>query len=59
MGKRIISVEISDELKEALRVIAFKKKLTVSAVIRDTLEAVYAKELKEVKEATKEDINKD
>lgn len=49
MGKRIISVEISDELKEALRVIAFKQKLTVSAVIRNTLEAVYAKELEAVK----------
>ena len=49
MGKRIISVEISDELKEALRVIAFKKKLTVSAVIRETLETVYAKELEAVK----------
>lgn len=54
MGKRIISVEISDELKEALRIIAFKQKLTVSAVIRNTLEAVYVKEL----EAVKADMSK-
>lgn len=38
MAKKIISVEISDELKEALRVEAFNEHLTVSALIRKILE---------------------
>lgn len=36
--KKMISLEISDELKEALRVEAFNRKLTVSALIRSILE---------------------
>lgn len=42
MAKKMISLEISDELKEALRVEAFKQNLTVSKLIRTILE----KELK-------------
>lgn len=38
MGKRIISLEVSDNLKEALRVAAFHQKVTVSALIRQILE---------------------
>lgn len=38
MGKKIISLEISDDLREALRVEAFHKKVTVSALIRQILE---------------------
>ena len=38
MSKKIISLEISDELKEALRTEAYNKKITVSALIRQILE---------------------
>ena len=38
MGKKIISLEISEELKEALRVAAFRESISVSAVIRNILE---------------------
>lgn len=40
--KKMVSLEISGELKEALRVEAFHRACTVSALIRDILE----KELK-------------
>ncbi len=39
MAKKMISLEISDELREALRVEAFKRSLSVSALIRQLLEA--------------------
>lgn len=39
MAKKMISLEISDELREAPRVEAFKRSLSVSALIRDLLEA--------------------
>ena len=39
MGKKMISLEISDELREALRVEAFKRSLSISALIRQLLEA--------------------
>lgn len=35
--KRIISVEISDDLKEALRIEAFNRAITTSALIRQLL----------------------
>ena len=41
-NKKIISLEIPDDLRKALRVEAFNRDVTVSAVIRDIL----AKELK-------------
>lgn len=47
MGKKMISFEISDELREALRRKAFECNKTISAVIRDLLEqAVTVKETK-------------
>lgn len=39
MAKKMISFEIPDELREALRVEAFKRSLSISALIRDLLEA--------------------
>lgn len=41
MTKKIISLEISDELKEILRIAAFKANKTVSALIRDTLQEKF------------------
>lgn len=38
MAKKMISFEISDELREALRVEAFKRSLSISALIRQLLE---------------------
>ena len=38
MAKKMISLEISDELREALRVEAFKRSLSISALIRHLLE---------------------
>ena len=38
MAKKMISLEISDELREALRVEAFKQSLSLSALIRKLLE---------------------
>ena len=38
MPKTMISLEISDELREALRVEAFKRSLSISALIRQLLE---------------------
>jgi plasmid stability protein len=39
MAKKMISLEISDELREALRIEAFKQSLSISALIRKLLEA--------------------
>jgi hypothetical protein len=39
--KKMISLEITEELKEALRVAAFTKAVTVSALIRQTLEKEF------------------
>lgn len=39
MAKKMISLEISDELREALRVEAFKRSLSISALIRLLLES--------------------
>lgn len=38
MAKKMISLEISDELREALRVEAFKRSLSISALMRKLLE---------------------
>ena len=38
MAKKMISLEISDELREALRVEAFKKSMSISAAMRQILE---------------------
>jgi plasmid stability protein len=38
MAKKMISLEISDELREALRVEAFKQSSSISAVMRQILE---------------------
>lgn len=38
MAKKMISLEISDELREALRVEAFNQSLSISALIRKILE---------------------
>lgn len=38
MAKKMISLEITEELKERLRVEAFKRSLSISAAIRQLLE---------------------
>lgn len=38
MAKKMISLEITEELKERLRVEAFKRSLSISATIRQLLE---------------------
>ena len=38
MAKKMISLEISDELREALRVEAFKQSVSISALMRRILE---------------------
>ena len=47
MAKKMISLEISEELKEALRVEAFKRSLSISALIRQLLEQSLASYLTE------------
>ena len=44
MSKKMISLEISDELREALRIEAFKRSVSISAVIRQLLEESLRKE---------------
>lgn len=48
--KKMITLEASEELKEALRLAAFKKKVSVSALIRQILEKSLETELKELGE---------
>lgn len=43
MTKRMISLEITEELREALRVEAFRRSLSISALIRQILEQELAK----------------
>lgn len=38
MAKKMISLEISDELREALRIEAFRRSLSISALMRQLLE---------------------
>ena len=58
MAKKMISLKSSDELKEALRVEAFKKNFTVSKLIRTILEKELNLDTKKDKEV-KEYGNKD
>lgn len=44
MAKKMISLEISDELREALRVEAFKQSISVSALMRHILEEKLLKD---------------
>lgn len=49
MAKKMISLEMPEELKEALRVEAFKRSLSISALIRQLLiEALDLSQLKEL-----------
>jgi len=45
MSKKMISLEISDELREALRIKAFNEHLSISKLIRNILEEKFATEL--------------
>lgn len=56
MSKRMISLEISDELREALRLLAFEKRTTLSGLIRAVLEQVVKKSDTEYSEQTEENV---
>ena len=47
MAKKMISLEISDELREALRIEAFKQSLSISALMRQILEDKLLKVINE------------
>ena len=49
-NKKIISLEIPEDLRKALRVEAFNRDITVSALIRDIL-------AKELKVGSRKDVN--
>lgn len=49
-NKKIISLEISSTLKEALRIQAFNKEVTVSALIRQILEEQLKDTIEECKQ---------
>ena len=49
-NKKIISLEIPEDLRKALRVEAFNRDVTVSALIRDIL-------IKELKVSSRKDVN--
>ena len=49
-NKKIISLEIPEDLRKALRVEAFNRDVTVSALIRDIL-------VKELKISSRKDMN--
>ena len=49
-NKKIISLEIPEDLRKALRVEAFNRDVTVSALIRDIL-------AKELKVSSRKDLN--
>ena len=53
MAKKMISLEISDELREALRIEAFKKSTSISAVMRQILEEKLLKDSDEESEECK------
>lgn len=48
MAKKMISLEISDELREALRIEAFKNNVNISALIRKILEEQLRDTLNEI-----------
>jgi len=47
MSKKMISLEVSTEMKEALRVEAFNRSLSISALIRQILEQELSKKEKQ------------
>jgi len=47
MAKKMISLEIPDELREALRVEAFKRSTSISALIRQLLSEALEPEIGE------------
>ena len=49
-NKKIISLEIPEDLRKALRVEVFNRDVTVSALIRDIL-------IKELKVSSRKDVN--
>ena len=49
-NKKIISLEIPEDLRKALRVEAFNRDVTISALIRDIL-------AKELKVSSRKDVN--
>ena len=54
MDKKVmISLEISETLKEAIRIKSFNERLSVSKCIRKLLEEALADEIKEISENTK------
>jgi predicted nucleic acid-binding protein len=57
MAKKMISLEISDELREALRVEAFKNSINISALIRKILEESLKDTLEEIKASKSEEAN--
>lgn len=50
MSKKMISLEVSSELREALRVEAFNRNTSISALIRDILETSLKDKIKSSKE---------
>lgn len=55
MAKKMISLEISDELREALRVEAFNRSISISALIRQLLIEALTPKLGETKCDVKQD----
>lgn len=53
-NKKMISLEITDELKEALRIEAFKHAMNTSALIRQILEERFAETLAEIRASKQE-----
>ena len=53
--KKIISFEASEELKEALRIAAFRNSMSISAYIREVLQSEVADILKQIIERSRPD----
>lgn len=56
MAKKMISLEISDELRESLRQLAFEKRTSLSGLIRTILEQAVEKSDTEYSEQTEETV---
>lgn len=56
--KTMISLEISETLKEAIRQRAFVERLSISKWIRKVLEETLAEEIKEISENNKDGLKK-
>lgn len=56
--KTMISLEISETLKEAIRQRAFVERLSISKWIRKVLEEILAEEIKEISENNKDGLKK-